>query len=223
MRGTTTGRILAAAALSGLLVTNALAQRVWLDQGLAPCAKGKALFYLEPGLMQGDHHEARMFLPDGTLKAEGSYADAAFRVPDGAFTFYHPNGKTESQGLYKNGRKQGVWKRFDARGSELAEKIYDNSSLNAMLYTMAQTMPSFPGGEKAMVRYLKEEVGKVPHDALADFTVEKDGRLADVQVSGVTDGAVKEKIAVAFNSSPRWTAGVQDGQPVRVRMRVPLN
>jgi protein TonB len=223
MRGITTTRIMASAALSGLLAANALAQRVWLDQGLAPGTKGRAAFYLEPGTAHGDHRDARIFLTDGTLKAEGSYADAAFRVPDGSFTFYHPNGKIESQGLYRNGRKQGVWKRFDARGSELAEKIYDNSLMDAMLFTMAQTMPAFPGGEKALVRYLKEEVGKVPHDALANFTVEKDGRLAEVEVSGVQDGALKEKIAVAFNSSPRWTAGVQDGQPVRVRMRVPLN
>jgi antitoxin component YwqK of YwqJK toxin-antitoxin module len=41
---------------------------------------------------------------DGKLKAEGQYADAELNVPNGTFTFFHPNGKKESIGEYRMGR-----------------------------------------------------------------------------------------------------------------------
>ncbi|MBK9598559.1 MAG: energy transducer TonB [Flavobacteriales bacterium] len=57
---------------------------------------------------------------------------------------------------------------------------------------------------------------------MASFIVEKDGQLSDVQVVGAEDPRTADQIAGVINSLPPWQAGVQDGQPVRVQMRVPL-
>ncbi|HEY0976452.1 MAG TPA: hypothetical protein VGE21_03190 [Flavobacteriales bacterium] len=159
---------------------------------------------------------------DGRLKAEGTYADAALMVPHGRFAFYHPDGKLESTGDYVNGNKSGVWQRFDRWGGELAEKVYDTKALENIEYTLVKTMPRYPGGEKEMVRAVREKVGrKVSSDALASFVVEKDGRVSDVKVSGADDRTA-ETIAGVI-SSANWSAGQNDGGvPVRVRMSVPL-
>ncbi|MEO8734013.1 MAG: hypothetical protein ABI373_06755 [Flavobacteriales bacterium] len=215
-------RSIASVLLCIFLCSSVPAQRTWLDNGLETCARSKAAFYLEGNGMDGARHKARIFCMDGTLKGEGSYTDEGYLIADGVFTFYWPSGKVESTGRFVNGKKDGVWERYDKWGGELAEKVYDVSQLANLVYTMAQTMPEYPGGEKAMVRYLKDEVGRTPKNALATFVVEKNGQLGEVVILGVDDLALREKISTSI-STPRWQAGVQDGQTVRVRMRVPLN
>ena len=216
-------RIVASLVLCISLCASASAQRTWLDDGMEPCARSKAAFYIEGNGMEGSHHKAKVFDLDGVLKGEGTYNDAEYRIADGAFTFYWPNGKVESMGHYLNGKKDGVWKRYDKWGTELAEKVYDISHLVNLVYTMAQTMPEYPGGEKAMVRYVNDNVGKTPKHALASFVVEKNGQIGELTVTGVEDPTLKEKVINSLSNAPQWKAGVQNGQPVRVRMRVPLN
>lgn len=207
----------------GLASAPVQAQKVYLDATLEPVNKGKAVYYLEPGGSDGTGgYLADLYYMDGTLKAKGRYADDQYRVPDGHFVFFHPNGKIESEGNYVQGWKDGPWTRKDKWGRELAEKIYDAEPLRNIVYTMAQTMPRYPGGEKAMVQYVRDRVGKPSGDVMATFVVEKDGRLSGVEVTGAENEQVADQIASAISEAPRWTAGSQDGQPVRVQMRVPL-
>ena len=46
-------------------------------------------------------------------------------VLDGNCTYYHPNGKIESVGAYRNGKKIGIWKYYSVIGQLL--EIYDHS------------------------------------------------------------------------------------------------
>lgn len=217
--------VLLASILSlGLTAAPTKAQRIYLDGVLERTAKSSASYYLEPeGPNANNGFAARIFTMDGTLKAAGSYADANYRSAHGHFVFYHPNGMVESEGNYIQGRKDGVWTRKDALGHELAERVYDAAPLRNLVYTLAQNMPKYPGGEKAMVRYVQERVGKTKGEVMASFIVEKDGQLTDLVVSGAEDQQTADQIASAISSAPRWEAGNQDGQPVRVQMRVPLN
>ena len=209
--------------LVGLAASPANAQRSYLDAVLEPAPKAKAAYYLEPGGSDGTGgYLGQIYNLDGSLKAKGRYADEECRIPNGHFVFYHDNGKVESEGEYQNGRKNGVWERNDKWGRELAEKVYDTTPLINLVYTMAQTMPQYPGGDKAMVRYIQEKVGKTRGEVMATFIVEKDGQISDLQVVGAQDPQVADQIATVISSAPRWEAGVQDGQPVRVQMRVPL-
>lgn len=198
------------------------AQRIYLDAAMEPVPKAKAMLYLEPGGSDGSGgYLAELFNMDGTVKAKGRYADDQYRIPDGHFVFFHGNGKVESEGDYQQGWKDGVWTRKDQWGRELAEKVYNAEPLRNIVYTMAQTMPQYPGGDKAMVRYVREMIGKPQGNVMASFIVEKDGHLSDVQVVGAESDQVAEQIATAISGS-RWEAGLQDGQPVRVQMRVPI-
>lgn len=200
----------------------AQSQRIYLDAAMAPVPKAKAVFYLEPHGSDGTGgYLAEMYDLDGNLRAKGRYADDLYRVPDGHFVFFYPNGKVESEGEYQQGWKNGVWTRKDKWGRELAEKVYNAEPLKNIVYTMAQTMPRYPGGEKAMVRYVREKVGKPQGNVVASFIVEKDGQLSDVQVTGAQSEEMAEQIAMVI-SSAHWEAGQQDGQPVRVQMRVPI-
>lgn len=215
--------LIATLALAVLSAGQARAQRSYLDAVLQPCKEGVAAYYMEPGGTDAaGGYLAQIHSLDGKLKAQGRYADPERRIPDGRFTYFFPNGKVESEGAFVMGRKDGIWKRNDKWGRPLAEKVYDNTVMANLVYTMAQAMPQFPGGEKAMVRYLKDKVGRTSGNVMASFIVEKDGRLSEVKVTGVQDPKVADQVADAFSTAPRWEAGTQDGQPVRVQMHVPL-
>lgn len=201
-------------------------QRIWLNGSLEVCEKKQAMFYLEPAGTDGDGFAARMYTRDGVLKAEGHYADEAMTIEHGLFVFYHADGKVESKGMYEMGHKSGVWQRFDEWGKELAEKVYDPEPLKDILYTRAETMPQYPGGQKEFVTYLRTktvgEDGVNTHGtATASFVVERDGKISEVKVLDGA-GSLDERLVDAVRNSPPWTPGKEDGIPVRVRVQVPV-
>lgn len=206
--------------LSLMAPGNNKAQRIYLDRGMQETSKGKAEFYKLPEGQRGDAYIGRIFTMDNVLKAEGEYADAALKVEHGHFKFFHPDGSLESEGDYVMGNKSGVWKRFDKWGQEMAERVYDPDPLNNIVYTMASTMPQYPGGERAMITYLNSKA-EPTEGSYASFVVEKDGDLSGIKVIGL-DGSKAEEIADALENAPRFEVGEKDGVPVRVQMRVPL-
>jgi protein TonB len=182
----------------------------------------KAAYFAEVSGRDSDRVTARIMDPQGVLKAVGHYADEELRIPDGHFTFYYGDGTVESTGEYDKGNKDGIWLRYDGSGRPLAEKVYDSSVLDDLVYTRSQIPPSCSGGRRALTKYVKQKVGKVHGQVEALFIVEKDGHLTDMKVVGAENTELSGKIAAAIGDGPQWQAGQQNGQPVRVQMRVPL-
>ena len=196
------------------------AARTYLSNVMEPTAKGKAAYYKMAAGQDGSAYVGKIFTMDDVLKVEGRYADAALNVEHGHFVYYFPDGSKESEGDYEMGHKSGVWQRYDQWGQQLAEKVYDPSPLENIVYTMAPTMPQYPGGEQAMISYLKTKAGDVD-GATATFVVEKDGDLSQIKVIGARS-AISDQLVMALDRAPRFEAGEKDGIPVRVHMRVPL-
>ncbi|MBL0128963.1 MAG: energy transducer TonB [Flavobacteriales bacterium] len=202
--------------------------RQYLSDVLSPAVKKKATFYREVTGKEGELFMAKTYSMDGKVKAEGSYSDAQLTIQQGSFVFYHPNGRVESRGEYVNGLKTGIWERFDAWGQELAEKIYDPEPLANIIYTRAQTMPRFKDGdEKELVRYVKTKVDsasehRVKGTYTSTFVVEKDGSLSEVRLIEGQDEKIGQHVVDAIRSSAPWQPGNEKGQPVRVRMKVPV-
>ena len=61
------------------------------------------------------------FYPNGELKAEGLYIDGRSQ---GIWTFYHPTGQIEAKGEYKDGLRWGEWDFFHPNGNKAADGIY---------------------------------------------------------------------------------------------------
>jgi TonB family protein len=203
------------------------AERQYLSEVLALTTKKNAAYYRVISGKEGELYMGKTFTLDGRVKAEGTYADAALTIEHGHFTYYHPNGKVESQGQYVMGLKAGVWQRFDQWGRPLVEKVYDPEALANIVYTRAQTMPEFPGGEKALVRMIRDQV-KVPEgrpfkgQLTASFIVEKSGELTDVKVVDGADEQLGREVVQAIKATSPWTPGEERGVPVRVQVRLPV-
>ncbi len=100
------------------------------------------------------------------------------------------------------------------------------------IFMIVESMPEFPGGQQAMMRYIGENI-KYPVIAqengiqgrvICQFVIEKDGKVADIQVVRSSGESSLDKEAIrVINSMPRWKPGKQRGKAVRVRYTIPVN
>jgi len=217
--------------IAGMLPQRSVAQTgepQYLSQVMTGTSRKHAAYYRVAEGMDGDAYIGRTYTMDGKLKAEGRYADPELSIEHGSFVFYHANGEVESRGEYVMGHKAGIWERFDPAGRPLAEKIYNPEPLANIVYTRAQTMPRYHGGdEKALVRYIKSNVTppngrKLRGEVVTSFIVEKNGSLSNVKVMEGEDPAIDEQVVNAIKATSPWEPGTEKGQTVRVQMRVPV-
>lgn len=97
-----------------------------------------------------------------------------------------------------------------------------------------QSVPQFPGGDKAMMDYFVQNI-KYPENIKNDtqlsskviafrFVVEKDGGISNIEVlnpAGFDERLVAEGIR-AIGAMPKWTPGMKDGAPERVYFTLPI-
>ena len=110
-------------------------------------------------------------------------------------------------------------------------KATKKTSANDKVYEVCEQMPTFPGGDAALMKYLAENI-KYPVSAqkakeqgrvVVQFIVEKDGAVTGVKtVRSVTPVLDAEAVRV-IKAMPKWTPGRQGGQPVRVNYNVPVS
>ena len=101
-----------------------------------------------------------------------------------------------------------------------------------VIFVVVESMPEFPGGQQALVKYLAENV-KYPVIAqengiqgrvICQFVVNKDGSIVDVVAVRSSGEASLDKEAIrVIKSMPKWKPGKQRGKPVRVKYTVPVN
>ncbi len=93
-----------------------------------------------------------------------------------------------------------------------------------------ESYPEFPGGMAAWAKFIQKNL-KYPYAAqesgaqgkvYLNFVVEKDGSITDVNVvKGIGYGCDEEAVRV-IKRSPKWKAGLQNNQAVRVRYSMPI-
>lgn len=93
----------------------------------------------------------------------------------------------------------------------------------------AQEMPRFPGGEKAMMQFLKDNITipegmeNVAGRVVLKFAVEKDGSIGDVQVIKSLDPRLDAEAVRTVKSMPAFIPGKKNGEPVAVYYALPVS
>ena len=99
------------------------------------------------------------------------------------------------------------------------------------VFDVVEQMPSFPGGNAALMKYLSENVkypvvaqeNGVQGRVVVSFVVEKDGHITDVKVVRSVDPSLDKEAARVVRSMPSWIPGKQNGSAVRVKYNVPVS
>lgn len=77
-------------------------------------------------------YEVKVKAANGSLRMKGTFSDEKLTVANGTFSYYHDNGRVESEGRIVSGVKTGVWTRFDRSGEAKSEKIYNGQTYDQM-------------------------------------------------------------------------------------------
>lgn len=96
------------------------------------------------------------------------------------------------------------------------------------VFGMVEEMPSFPGGQAALMKYIEENI-KCPDpesDAsgrvIVQFVIDKDGTVKDPKVvRGITPALDEEALRLVRNM-PRWKPGKQMGESVVTHYTLPV-
>lgn len=95
---------------------------------------------------------------------------------------------------------------------------------------IVKEMPSFPGGESALLQYVAEHI-KYPEDALMNriqgtvilrFVVSSTGDIKDVELIRGVDPLLDNEAIKVISGMPRWKPGKQDGRAVPVYFSIPV-
>ena len=99
-------------------------------------------------------------------------------------------------------------------------------------FLIAETMPSFQGGDLNTFRTWVQQNVRFPQIALENgiqgrvvltFVIEKDGRLTNIEVLQTPDRSLSEEAIRVLSKSPKWSPGKQRNQAVRVKYTLPVD
>ncbi|MBQ9677461.1 MAG: energy transducer TonB [Prevotella sp.] len=94
-----------------------------------------------------------------------------------------------------------------------------------------EQMPSFPGGGKALLKYLEENV-QYPKEldetcvqgrVIVTCIVEKDGSITGAKVIKGLCPALDAEALRVVSAMPRWIPGKRMGEPISVKYVIPVN
>lgn len=100
-----------------------------------------------------------------------------------------------------------------------------------MSFRVVEDLPQFPGGPVEMMKWLTRnlhypkqlEERKMQGKVVAEFIVNKDGSITNVDIAVSSKNVIFDReVLRVLRMMPRWTAGMQNGQPCRTKVCIPV-
>jgi protein TonB len=160
--------------------------------------------HTEPTVRPPDEHAATVFIDSTAKKKEDPI------VPE------HPDNTTETgTGSTPNpgGHTEGEPRNPDPRPEPILEPV-----------AWADTMPEFPGGEEALMRYMQRNIRYTPYASDAQvngkmivrFVVDAEGNVKNIEVLKKIGYGLEEQAQEVIRKMPRWKPGKMRGRAVPV-------
>ena len=122
----------------------------------------------------------------------------------------------------------------DPSSIDLNNFIFQNSNnpidKEEEIVIIAEEMPEFPGGERALVNYLAVNVkypliaqeNGIKGKVYVSFVIDENGNVYDVNILRGVDASLDNEAIRVVKGMPKWSPGKQGGKPVKVRYNVPI-
>lgn len=113
---------------------------------------------------------------------------------------------------------------------DLVEPIRTGQDEDIIDVFSVQKMPSFPGGDAALMAYLREHLeypalareNNIKGTVALQFVVDEKGLIRDIKILKDPGGGCAKEAVRIVNSMPPWIPGEANGHPVRVRFTLPI-
>lgn len=115
---------------------------------------------------------------------------------------------------------------------ELPSEIWEENQVldKERIYNIVQVMPEFYGGVETLKQYVQSRIENIENEngisgkIIVNFVVDENGIVSRSRIVHSTSGLQQYEASIIkiFNEMPRWKAGVQNGQTVKVEMSFPV-
>jgi len=102
----------------------------FFDYRWKSCEANEARFYCTITKTDSGYNRRDYFIVEKSLQMIGKYTDLHCKVPNGHFKYFHSNGFLESEGVYINGKKNGIWLSFHNNGMISDSTMYDHGNIS---------------------------------------------------------------------------------------------
>jgi TonB family protein len=114
--------------------------------------------------------------------------------------------------------------------NSFAQVLPENSPSRDNTFIVAEKMPEFPGGQKALVDFIRTNMhypekaikfgdeGKV----MVTFVINPEGKVIDPEVKISISKELDQEAIRIVKQMPLWKPGMQNGQPVNVQLTLPI-
>lgn len=105
-------------------------------------------------------------------------------------------------------------------------KLVNDTSL---IYTFAEKMPEYPGGDAELMRYIRstiqypqmEKDNHISGKVIIRFVIEKDGTVSNTTVTKSASPGIDREVMRVLKTL-RFTPAIQQSKPVRVYYNLPM-
>lgn len=212
----------------------------YLDRAGFETKKERA-FYYRKVFKLNDGYIGYDYYANDTLRMTGAYTSAKADVKMGKFTYYYENGVKSREGIFVADKYNGIWEYYYKSGklaskvdylmdSEVSLEYWDEDGNKMTGPNASEVMPEFPGGEGALMKYIKSNL-HYPDSALKydiagmvkiGFIINTEGYLEDVKVVRSVHPFIDEEALRIIRNMPRWSPGRQYNVPVNVSYTLPI-
>jgi len=113
---------------------------------------------------------------------------------------------------------------------EVTQDVKQNPKKKEGVFNTVEVMPIFPGGEKAMHKFISDNLkypvkaveGKVQGRVVVRFIVSKEGNITDTEVVRSLSAETDAEALRVMKMMPKWTPGKQNGAAVDVYFTLPI-
>lgn len=116
---------------------------------------------------------------------------------------------------------------LNSNRAKIKKHVHQKKHNDEKVYEVVEQMPSFPGGQEALMTYINHNI-KYPEEdcgqgrVIVSFIVEKDGSITNATIRRSVDPAFDREALRVISSMPKWIPGKNNGRNVRVRFNVPV-
>ena len=120
----------------------------------------------------------------------------------------------------------------DGKGNgQVMEAAREVSPPAPTIFTFVEIMPEFPGGERALMKFVADntEYPRMERDndiggkVITQFTVNEDGTISDIQIVRSPSVGFNKEVTRVVKMLPRFKPGMQQGKAVKVRYIMPVS
>jgi len=113
---------------------------------------------------------------------------------------------------------------------QVSIRLPEEKKEDKAIYDFAEVEPSFPGGVQAMYNWLSKQVkypkfaaeSNVEGTVWVSFIINKQGEVSDINILRSVGYGCDEQVIDAVSKMPKWSPGMQGGQEVNVRYKMPF-